>query len=190
MINIGGNDVSNNTDHELIEELYDQLIALIKSSNPNIKIVLCKLAPRGDADVNIVNMIIERLTQHHKIISVDTFRNFHDHRGNIQMRFMGHDHIHPSASGIKRIAGSINQTVHIVSDFKLCVYQQGRQQHNNNNRPIKSAMHKRHSSSQQLRCMKCNEQSHQTSDCRHTKTLKCWSCGLLGHKQENCWNFH
>lgn len=191
---IGGNDLSRTSDHELIEELYDQLIAVIKASNPNIRIVLCKIAPRGDVDVNILNMIVERLSAHHALTSVDIYKDFHDRNGNLQMRFLSQqDHIHPSPSGIKRILGSMHIEVNLVAEFSQCTFSQGHGQrsgnktHNNFQRPSNVLGKNQHRKPQQ-RCMKCSNTSHNTFECRLGQPVKCWSCGLLGHKQDSCWN--
>ena len=51
VISIGGNDASSSTDVELLKETYDQLISVIKTANPNCKLNLCYITPRGDVDV-------------------------------------------------------------------------------------------------------------------------------------------
>lgn len=193
VIYIGGNDLARTTDHELTEELYDQLITHIKACNPVIKLVLCKIAPRGDVDVNILNMIVQRLGVHHQVMILDIFRDFHDKSGKLQMRFMGQqDPVHPSPSGIKRIAGSIHQKVHLVDDFTKCTYQAGRAQNNpqisGSNGYPRNNLHRNNQKFFHSRCMNCSGTNHRTSECRFKQAIKCWSCGLSGHKQEACWN--
>jgi lysophospholipase L1-like esterase len=186
---IGGNDLSRTTDHELTEELYDQLLALIKASNPSIKTVVCKLAPRGDVDVSILNMIIDRLAAHHSWVSVvDIFSDFYDNNGNLQMRFIGQqDHVHPSPSGIKRIAGSIHRECPLVDDFTKSTYPTYRPQNNSHTNTGFIRRYPQNAQSQQ-RCMKCNGTNHKTFECKFKQGVKCWSCGMYGHKQETCWN--
>jgi hypothetical protein len=189
IIYIGGNDLSATTDLELLEEKYDQLIATIKSSNSQAKIVLLQLAPRGDVDVTSMNIIIQRLSAHHKTDNIDIFQAFHDHNDRIIMRFMGvNDHIHPSPSGIKRILGTIHNIIPIVADFNQCVTIPWNQRNTSDtgNSHQKAGYQTKRNHPQ--KCTKCNETNHFTIDCRHKNPLKCWSCGLIGHKQENCWN--
>ena len=211
----GGNDLSKTTDHELIEERYDQLVSIIRSANPECKILLSKLAPRGDVDVNIVNMIIERLTLHHNCEYVDNFRSFHDKNGAILLRFLNqNDHIHLTPSGTKRLLGTINNIVNIVHNFDKCTMtpnnpqsDYNRYEHPRLNHSRRLDQSRRHNDSfdnsfssyyrdrrprstdyRARKCLNCNDTSHITSECRHSKPIKCWECGLIGHKQERCWN--
>lgn len=189
---IGGNDLSRSTEHDLIEEQYDQLIAIIKSRNPNCKLILSNLAPRGDVDVNIINEMIERLALHHNCDIVDNYRAFFDKHGKLLLRFFSdYDPIHPSNSGMKRILGTINDLMHIVCDFQNCVFQRSASKYhqnrnfvpNNSTRMIDRSLQRNNG-----RCLNCSEATHSTFECRHKQPIKCWYCGLLGHKQLLCWN--
>ena len=188
---IGGNDISRNRDLELIEEEYDQLVAIIKAGNENCKVVLCKVAPRGDVDVNQINLIIERLSLHHQAECVDTYRSFHDRHGKIIARFLNEsDHLHLSKSGTKRILAEIDTSIKIVHDFSKCVFFGKSNQFVHQHRHSRSPRHPfgtRHYRPQSIRCMNCNESSHLTEECRHRAPIKCWLCGLSGHKQDSCW---
>ena len=185
---IGGNDLSRTTDFELIEEKYDQLIALIKAGNEECKIILSKIAPRGDVDVNPINMIVERLSVHHKTEIVDCYRAFHDQNGKLLMRYLNeHDNIHLTRPGTKRILATFHTSTPIVEDYTKCVFPDknnyfGHQSHRPYRRhPFRG--HRHHN-----RCMNCDESNHATEDCRHRAPVKCWGCGLVGHKQDRCWN--
>ena len=123
VVYIGGNDSARNVDLGLIEEKYEQLISILKSANPNIRLVLCKIAPRGDTDVTFVNAIIERLSVRHSCEIVDQYRAFFDRHGELILRYYGqHDQIHLSISGTRRLLGYINEKVEIVHDFKKCTF--------------------------------------------------------------------
>ena len=63
IIYIGGNDCAKQTNLNSFVDAYDQLISLIKTTNPACKIYLCKIAPRGDVDVSGFNKGIERLSK-------------------------------------------------------------------------------------------------------------------------------
>lgn len=189
---IGGNDLSRNIDSDLIEEQYDQLIAIVKSQNPECQIILCKLAPRGDVDVSVINKIVERLACHHKTECADNFRAFFDKNGSIITRFLNpNDHIHPSKSGVKRILATINEPVKLVYDFEKCVFTRQAYNHPDNRDYTRQD---RNRSANQLfgenngRCLNCYDSSHSTYRCRHKRPVVCWFCGLTGHKQQFCWN--
>ena len=123
IVYVGGNDIANHQYAELIEEHYDQFVATLRASNPNLKVILSKVAPRGDVDVSPLNCVIERLCAHHKLESVDIFRAFHDKNGMVCMRYVSQqDTIHPSASGIKRLLGTINSKIDIVHNFDNAVF--------------------------------------------------------------------
>lgn len=193
---IGGNDAASHKDIEYIEEQYDQLLTLLKSSNPKIRIILSKIAPRGDADVSILNDIIERLCLHHRVEFVDAFRAFHDTNGMVCPRYISpQDTVHPSSSGIKRILGTINNKLTIVHDFDSVVYVPvaGRRQFGHSSRPVNTrnfaypgqAVYTGQAS---RKCLKCGEANHETVLCRHRKPITCWSCGEVGHKKDHCWS--
>ena len=50
-----GKDCANRTDVKTFVGAYDQLINLIKTTNPACKVYLCEIAPRGDVDVTGFN---------------------------------------------------------------------------------------------------------------------------------------
>ena len=183
---VGGNDVANGTDLELIEERYDKLLAQLKSSNPKIEVLVSKVAPRGDADVSQLNAIVERLASYHNAEVIDMFSAFHDQNGLLCTRYISNDSIHPSPSGIKRILGTVNQKVSVVKNFDMVVrvYNQDRrgfQTRRANKEPRMIA--------NSLKCFKCGELNHETRQCRHRSPVTCWGCGFSGHKQQHCWSF-
>lgn len=186
IIYIGGNDLSGNSGADLIEESYEQLIAMIQSRNSQARIVLCKLAPRGDADVTVVNRIIERLSVRLSVDFVDNYQAFFDRQGKLIMRYFGQgDQIHPSVTGVRRILGTINKKVEIVNDFaKSTFHRPGNNYRMNNGQ----SGFRQQPFSVNNRCLKCYDSSHETYQCRHKSPVICWFCGLSGHKSEFCWN--
>ena len=188
---IGGNDAANGTDIELIEEMYDQLIVQLQSSNPNLRIYISKVAPRGDTDVSSLNTLIERLSAHHGLEIVDIFTAFHDKNGFVCTRYFNtNDAIHPSPSGVKRILGTLNRKVSIVQNFDMVVYgnQGGPNRRRVQNRPNVNDLTLR-TTTPSMKCMKCGELNHPTQQCRHRSPVTCWGCGFSGHKQQHCWAF-
>lgn len=184
---VGGNDISKTRDIELIEEKYDQLIALIKAGNEHCKVILNKVAPRGDVDVNPLNMIIERLSSHHNTECVDSYSAFHDQNGKLLMRFLNdNDRIHLSRSGTKRLLATINTCTQIVEDYTKCVFP-GMPNHLGY-QPRGSYRYQHVEQRHHNRCMHCNENNHTTEECRHRAPVTCWGCGRRGHKVDRCWN--
>ena len=186
IIYVGGNDLSETSDYDRIEEFYEQLITSIKFKNSDAHIILSKLAPRGDVDVTIVNRMIERLSLRYNLDFVDNYRAFFDRQGSLIMRYFGqNDQVHPSTTGIKRLIGTINDKVRIVNDFTKVTfsrpgnYYRGKQG-KSGTRPKPFAVNNR--------CLNCYDSSHETFQCRHKEPIDCWYCGNVGHKQEFCWN--
>ena len=187
---VGGNDSAKKVELGLFEQQYEQLITTVKSRNPSIRLVLCKLAPRGDTDVTFVNRIIERLSVCYNCDLVDQYRAFFDGPGKIIMRYFGRsDQIHPYVTGTRRIRGQINVKVKIVSDFAKCTFPRSR----NDDRNSFNGRNGRRDLQPQpfamsLRCLNCFDPSHETYQCRHHKPVICWFCGLSGHKSDFCKN--
>lgn len=175
VIYIGGNDVANGDEPELIEERYDQLLKYLKTANPSLSIYVSKIAPRGDADVSVINFVVDRLAEHHDAKIIDIFQAFHDSKGDVCMRYICKDSIHPSSSGVKRILGTIDKQINLVSNYDNCVYMRN---------TVRSRSHEMFSS-----CFKCGEINHTTKQCRHNTPVVCWGCGFSGHKQQHCWKY-
>ena len=79
IIYVGGNDSYEKTDEVLFEETYDQLISLIKTSNPDSTVYICTIAPRGFTDVSSINSCIEKLSLHwqkHNVICISNTRDY------------------------------------------------------------------------------------------------------------------
>ena len=95
IICVGGNDCSSRINVKTYEELYDQLIGLIKSANKNCTIYLSKITPRGDTDVTEYNNSIQRLSDHWKIHHVkcikDTSNLFFGQNGMPSVRYYSND---------------------------------------------------------------------------------------------------
>lgn len=61
IIQVGGNDASQNRDYELVECGFDNIIRIIKKNNQNAKVYLSECPPRRDVNVGWVNDIIRRV---------------------------------------------------------------------------------------------------------------------------------
>ena len=122
---MGGNDTARSTDPDMeyFEEKYEQLIKYIKNQNPSCVIYLCNICPRGDVEINRTNDVIKSLSSVHGAVYIDTYNGFYDKQNELRTYFYGErDWIHLSQSGTKRLLGSINSHVHVVENFKTCVF--------------------------------------------------------------------
>lgn len=204
IIYVGGNDVSNGSDIELLEEKYDQLLNYIKQQNSISKVILCNLCPRTDVDdfeLCELNGIIMSLAKEHGHTGADMYSAFHEKDGNVCERFYQNDWIHVNSSGIKRFMRVLHDIEHIVEDFDQCCYPKKtvirsniprysygqmrgftRDSGNHNQRRGQS----QRSDNATTKCYKCGENNHNTGSCRHKKQLRCYSCQLYGHKRNTC----
>ena len=200
---VGGNDASNGTDVEYFEEKYDQVIQHIKESNKNCKIILCLSCPRGDTCTSEVNNIIQSLAQHHGIGLIDQDKAFHNKHGNIIAGYFHTDSIHLSASGVKRLLGTINQEVTIVNDFEKCAYgrpsgnkpQRRQPQHQQSRpRPQRNGSRPQQNRPQQIgQQQQPNGGRRRTTHARHnednpnqSEVNLCYKCGENNHDTKSC----
>ena len=201
IVYVGGNNVSNGSNIEYVEEKYDQLLQYIKTANSALNIILCTVAPRKDCLVTELNEIIRSLSEEHGTKLVEMENYFCDSDGNPVFRYYGRDKIHLSLSGIRRLLDSIEKSVAntiLVDNFEACVfnrrkvkqrdqftYQRGpysQTQQRSRNPGMSASQNKSTNQS----CLKCGESNHSTFDCKHKTQIKCHSCGFLGHKQSRC----
>ena len=121
-------------DQELIQsdpyktfvDAYDQLISLIKTTNPACKVYLCEIAPRGDVNVTGFNKGIDRLSKHWERQNVHCLSNTYDYffaKNYLPAsRYFSNDGIHLSHSGIKSLLDAMNTTTKIMVDYELFVF--------------------------------------------------------------------
>lgn len=110
---------------ERFKKGYDNILQYIKNKTSGCKVYLCSSCPRGDTDIVHVNDVIEKLATHHGASFVDIHAAFYDNNDQLRSKFYKvRDWIHLSNSGVKRLLGTIHQTLPIVDDFHYCVHQQ------------------------------------------------------------------
>ena len=112
IIYIGVNYCAKQTNLNSFVDAYDQLISLIKTTNPACKVYLCKIAPRRDVDVSGFNKGIERLSKDWERRKVYCMSNtnsyFFDRNLYPANRYFNSDGIHLSNSGTKRLLDVMN----------------------------------------------------------------------------------
>lgn len=185
IISVGGNDSARKTNSEQFVESYDKLISLIKTSNPQSTVYVCKVAPRGDTDVSIINDCIEKLTLHwqkHDVMSISNTRDYFYGKDRVPTeRYFSKDGIHLSRSGVKRLLDAINSNTQIVSDYDSCVFnRQGYQ------RGIGKSNQNRWLSQEQGHWHPRNRGPNNTEK-RHANKI-CYACHMVGHISAECWN--
>lgn len=161
------------------------------------------MCPRGDTSTSEVNELIKSLSEEHQIVMIDVDKTFHDSRNNVIRRYYDSDSIHLSPSGVKRLLNAINNKITIVQDYDLCAFNRRQQR---NTKPLLGLNRTRKQQSRSGRrnfratrreenvdreeitnfCFKCGESNHDTISCKHKQQLKCFQCGLLGHKSGRC----
>ena len=97
IISVGGNNASNGSNIEYVEEKYDQLFQYIKKANSAVNIILCTASPRKNCLVTELNDI-KSLSEEHRTKLVDMENYFCDD-GNPVFRYYRKDKIHLSKSG-------------------------------------------------------------------------------------------
>ena len=123
VIYVGGNDSAQSDDTELFVKHYKDLIALIKEKNSGCRIYLCSSCPRGDPDVSSFNDEIEGIATNHAVRFIDIYPTFYDKNKDLRTKFYGKkDWIYLSNSGTKRLLGTIDRVIPIVSSFDTCVF--------------------------------------------------------------------
>ena len=123
---VGGNSSSSGTDIELFEEKYDQLVSLIKTSNPDCRLYVCFISPRRDANVKMYNACTGRLADHWEkpgvVLIKESANFFYGKYGIPTACYFAPDGIHLSNSNIKRLLHAIDSLIPLIDDFDQLIY--------------------------------------------------------------------
>ncbi|MCG7869795.1 MAG: hypothetical protein JAY74_25920, partial [Candidatus Thiodiazotropha taylori] len=202
IIYVGGNDCARNIEQTDFEDKYDELLSLIKASNNECGIFLCKIAPRGDIDVTPFNNSIERIALYWEKQNVRCIHESHDYfYGKNSMpayRYYGSDGIHMSSSGTKRLLNAIDDSVKIVTNYALCTFNRvapqgnggGQNQGTYNQRPY---MNKRGNNRRVQPTYRGNGNkrgSGSNFSGRNRTNKRCHGCHMTGHFIADCWNLN
>ena len=187
---IGGNDSSSGTDIESFQDSYDELVSLVKASNPDCHLFVCCISPRGDTDVKPYNTCIRRVADHwanNNVTLIDETTKFFSSRdGVLTTRYYAQDGIHLSNSGIKRLLHAMNSRAHLVEDFDLCVF----------------TPHRRNNAGSSVPGRFQRPSGHFQPGDRHSDGIRhmngsnkngygkrrCFACGMTGHIIRDCLN--
>lgn len=187
---IGGNDSSSRTETNIFEEKYDELLRYIKAANKNCLVYLCKVVPRGDADVTGINSSIERVANHwrmHQVkIVASTNELFFGSDGLPCGRYYSRDGIHMSLSGTKRLIDAINRHVVIVRDFQSCVYRSLNQQQNRSDRRRPGARQYHGGYTHATPYGRANRNAQFNGQWTNQRRI-CFACSMPGHVISECW---
>ncbi|MES9883589.1 MAG: GDSL-type esterase/lipase family protein [Sedimenticola sp.] len=217
VIYIGGNDAANHIDLELFEEKLDQLVSLIKCANGKCNVVVCKVAPRGDVNVQDINTSIGRLVEHWKQQKVQccdcTHDLFLDKTDRPAPRYYSIDGIHLSHSGTKRLLDAINRSCEIVIDYNMCIYSPKSRFNGTAQSPMSASSpqdyprpyspYSRQTPQAENRSPRFPRntgyrdfpsQNRESAGDRLPPRLRtryrmqCYQCNMIGHKMVDCWN--
>ncbi|MES9881522.1 MAG: GDSL-type esterase/lipase family protein [Sedimenticola sp.] len=204
IIYVGGNDASQDTDCELFEERYEQLLMYVKKSNPSCRVFICNSCPRGDVNVQEFNDIMQRQCDTHNVKLIDAHSAYFGKDGQLRSYFYRpRDNIHLSNSGTKRLLGTINDHIKIVENFEICAYDAHKNQQMNT-RPYQwnpnlrnPAQSSRHIGNHQYRPTEYR-QTNRRGDNQHygghndhsqgtfRSRDRCMKCGLQNHDTSEC----
>lgn len=160
IIQVGGNDASQNRDPELIECEFVNMIQIIRGTVPKAKIILSECTPRCDVNVNYVNSIIRRVANDYSVHVLQTNRRFMNKNGRMDYSLMSRDGIHLTSKGTATLLKLYNDTIPVLKENPTNESKRGTQ----------------------YTCFNCGEAGHSMRSCRHRTKVQCWCCGLFGHK--------
>ena len=187
---IGGNDSSSGTDVDFFQESYDELVSLVKTSNPDCHLYVCCIAPRADTDVSLYNACIRRVADHwanNNVSLIDESTKFFTGRDGVPpTRYYAHDGIHLSNSGIKRLLHAMDSHSHLVEDFDKCVFTPHRRNNAGNSMPGRFQRSSGHSQAgnRQYAGMRHRNGPNRNEYGRR----RCFACGMTGHIIRDCLN--
>ena len=125
IVHVGGNDISDDRDPEVLEDKFDQLFVHIRNKNPDCKIIACTICPRGDCTVSDFNNLLSSLCKEHGIQVVQMEERFCNTDSYPVLRYYKSDHIHLSRSGVRRLLDAIEKTckdVSLVDNYEHCAF--------------------------------------------------------------------
>ena len=162
ILQVGGNDASNNRDIEAVENDLAGTVNAIKKKSPNARVFISDVTPRVGADVRYVNEIIRSVCRTYGATRIPTTEN---------IRFVNYhqywkDNIHLSDAGTTTLLKGYDAFVPILLKGYDAFVPKPRVQTES--------------------CYFCGENGHNTKTCRHGQKIRCYGCGSWGHKAKHC----
>jgi len=104
---IGTNDVGDGASGEDVAANIQLILLAIKNANPNTKVIVCKVMPRGDGStaalaqkIQKANSLVEQFVKGQPNFAIcDTWGIFADEKGNPNPQDFNPDHLHLNAAG-------------------------------------------------------------------------------------------
>ena len=193
IIYVGGNDCAKGIEVGRFVDEYDQLVSLIKTNNPECKVYICEIAPRGDVDVSEYNKSMNKLLKNwgrqNVYLLSNTYGYFFDKNNIPASRYFNDDGIHLSRSGVKRLVDAMSTSVKIVVDYELCVFSNFRKPHQNMNMNNNAGYRRRNQGPQQkpFQSYRSGNGNGRAPRSRNFKK-QCYGCNMVGHILAECWN--
>jgi lysophospholipase L1-like esterase len=110
---IGTNDIGLGGDPDEIADNIRQILLALKSSNPDMPVIMCKVMPRADRDlhpaekIKKLNAMVETFAKNEpKFTECDTWSIYADENGNCKKEEFP-DLLHPNATGYARWAAAL-----------------------------------------------------------------------------------
>jgi lysophospholipase L1-like esterase len=110
---IGTNDIGLGGDPDEIADNIRQILLALKSSNPDMPVIMCKVMPRADRDlhpaekIKKLNAMVEAFAKNEpKFTECDTWSIYTDENGNCKKEEFP-DLLHPNATGYARWAAAL-----------------------------------------------------------------------------------
>ena len=189
---VGGNDSSNGTDMKLFEDKYDELVSLVKTSNPDCHLYICSIALRADTNVTPYNACIRRVADHwanHRVTLINESAKFFFGRdGTPLTRYYGPDEIHLSNSGIKRLLHAMNSHIHVIDDLDQCVFKPRRTRNVDGSIPGKFQRPSGHFQDGRGLSGEMRYGNERNNNRNWYDKRRCFACGMTGHIIRGCLN--
>ena len=189
---VGGNDSSSGADTKLFEDNYDELVSLIKTSNPDCRLYICCISPRRDTNVKMYNACIRRIADHwanHGVTLINESKSFFCGKDGVPTaRYYAHDGIHHSNSGTKHLLHTIDSHIHLIDDFDQCVYKPRRTSNGTGSAPGRFQRPSRQFQAGRGIPVGMNRGNGQNNNNNWYRNRRCFACGMTGHVIRDCLN--
>ena len=136
LLHSGTNDIKTETSETCLDKM-TSTVAFLQEINPDVKIILSNIAPRGDAEVLDINRqeFNIKLLKEYSLdpdVTISDNNNLSRH-GSIIEKFYGRDNVHLNREGTKILASNISKSLKAVLGIKQQFKRSNRGNNNRNN---------------------------------------------------------